>query len=609
MRQLLNRWRQAERSILISAAIFLLLTFVLIVFFQLRQLSTLRQYAPVGVDNAVWPYTQLSIEYHRLQAQIDRTLLTQGNPAELERLQTRYDMFVSRVEIILHAKTALPLSSQATNQKTVKAITELVAFADERLNGQTTQDYDATWLRSLQARLNLLEEGIGQFLLQANLGTAREADIRSKTVQQQALISTLIAVFQFILLIGLMIMIYRQYALATKRQIELEILNHTLEQTSLMAQQTSHAKTQFVTNMSHEIRTPMNGVVGMLDLLADTSLNPRQRELTDTARNSARHLLALLNDILDVAKLESGKLTLENHPYDLARLLNEVQQLLLGQAQIKQIGLKLTAPEHFHHWQLGDEVRVRQVMFNLIGNAVKFTERGQVEIDLVVQPDHFQIAVKDSGIGMSAQTLSQLFQRFNQGDASTTRKYGGTGLGLEISRSLMEMMGGGISVESALGHGSIFTVNLPRHDCEAPVVANTAADDEQLVSLRILAVDDNPINLKVIGALLQKLGQQVSLANNGEEAIRAVQQEQFDLILMDGQMPVMDGAEATRQIRQLGGPFARLPIVALTADVLSEARDHYLAAGMNDYLSKPIDMAALKRLLYLVGRGEPLSHP
>ncbi|QLI82368.1 response regulator [Chitinibacter fontanus] len=609
MRQLLNRWRQAERSILISAAIFLLLTFVLIVFFQLRQLSTLRQYAPVGVDNAVWPYTQLSIEYHRLQAQIDRTLLTQGNPAELERLQTRYDMFVSRVEIILHAKTALPLSSQPANQKTVQAITELVKFGDERLNGQTIQDYDAMWLRSLQARLNLLEEGIGQFLLQANLGSAHEADIRSKTVQQQALISTLIAVFQFILLIGLMIMIYRQYALANKRQIELEVLNHTLEQTSLMAQQTSNAKTQFVTNMSHEIRTPMNGVVGMLDLLADTSLNPRQRELTDTARNSARHLLALLNDILDVAKLESGKLTLENQPYDLARLLNEVQQLLLGQAQIKQVGLQLNLPDDFHHWQLGDEVRVRQVMFNLIGNAVKFTECGQVEISLEVQPEHFQIAVKDSGIGMSAQTLSQLFQRFNQGDTSTTRKYGGTGLGLEISRTLMEMMGGDISVESTLGQGSIFTVNLPRHDCEAPVATSAAADHEQLSSLRILAVDDNPINLKVIGALLQKLGQQVSFANNGEEAINAVQQAQFDLILMDGQMPVMDGAEATRRIRQLGGSFTRLPIVALTADVLSEARDHYLAAGMNDYLSKPIDMAALKRLLYLVGRGEPLSHP
>jgi signal transduction histidine kinase len=369
-----------------------------------------------------------------------------------------------------------------------------------------------------------------------------------------------------------------------------------LQDTQLRLQEASKAKSQFLANMSHEIRTPINGILGMLTLLEQTPMDHEQREQVALARHSAELLLGLVNDILDFSKIEAGKMTLEQLPLDLNRMLRQLEATFRNEAERKGLQLHTRIDPALSQWVLGDVLRLQQVINNLLSNAFKFTDQGQIHLELsLVNSGQLRIQVQDSGIGISSEAASTLFQSFTQADSSTSRKYGGTGLGLKISRELVELMGGSMDFSSQPGQGSVFWLDLPYRPCEAPQVKSTNPTDLPVwQNQRVLLVEDNLVNQKLAIKLLEKFGIQPDLAINGEEAVERAGQHAYDLILMDCQMPVMDGYTATRTLRTAGYGG---PIVALTANASTEDRDHCHAAGMDDFLAKPYRMESLIEIL------------
>ena len=365
------------------------------------------------------------------------------------------------------------------------------------------------------------------------------------------------------------------------------------------AEAAAQAKTEFLATMSHEIRTPMNGVLGFAHLLAGTPLNEEQRDYVATIRSSGQALLSLIDDILDFSKIEAGGMTLECNPFDLERALREVVELLGPQAGRRGISLEFQRQDNVPVVLLGDAGRVRQVVTNLVGNAIKFTERGRVIVRMSrdAGAGTARVDVVDTGIGIPADKLGGLFRQFAQVDASTTRRFGGTGLGLAISKQMVELMDGSIGVRSVPGEGSTFWFTLPA-SADAPALAapeapvQPAAATLQLqrdgMPLRVLVAEDNAVNQKLARRLLELAGCEVDIANNGREAVAMSECGTYHLVIMDCHMPEMDGFEATRAIRERHPRGAGLPIIALTASALPSDRDECLAAGMDDFLTKPI---------------------
>ena len=407
------------------------------------------------------------------------------------------------------------------------------------------------------------------------------------------------------------------------------------------AESSSLAKTQFLANMSHEIRTPLNGVVGMIELLRLSDPSPLQQRYLEAATQSSQALLRLIDDILDLSKIEAGKVELEHAPFHLPSVIHDARSLFSDQARAKGLALSASSDSDLNVVLVGDAHRLLQILTNLVGNALKFTSEGGVTISASCLEDRgtelcLRFTVTDSGIGVPASKQEAIFDAFSQADSSTTRRYGGTGLGLSIARQLCHVMGGEIGVDSAVGKGSTFwftavlekqlastepSVIVARSNPALPQRAPSGAATKPvspiqrafkealgrtgLSTIRILLVEDNPANMRVTQALLEAIGCHVTPARNGLEAVSAYRDDSFDLILMDCQMPEMDGYEAARAIRQLETFQGRTtPVVALTAHALEGSREMSLAAGMNDHLTKPLTLSVLtSKLLEWLGAG------
>jgi len=369
------------------------------------------------------------------------------------------------------------------------------------------------------------------------------------------------------------------------------------------AEAANRAKSTFLATMSHEIRTPLNGVLGMAQAMAADELCAVQRERLDVVRQSGETLLAILNDVLDLSKIEAGKLELEEAEFDIGELAQGAHAAFTAIANKKGLSFDLTVERSARGVYRGDSTRIRQIIYNLVSNGLKFTQQGEVRVIIARIGGALSVQVRDTGIGIPAERLAHLFQKFEQADASTTRQFGGTGLGLAICRELATLMGGAITATSDPGKGTTFEVRLPitrisasaRRSEPAKTPSAPAAPAADALPLRVLAAEDNTVNQLVLKTLLHQIGVDPTVVDNGEEAVAAWEAEDWDLILMDVQMPRMDGPTATRRIRQLEAALGRprTPIIALTANAMSHQVAEYAAVGMDGFVAKPIEIGRL----------------
>lgn len=586
----------------------------------LRQAESVERTARLQGDSITQLTFQMEREFLRLRTELALGL-ARPSGEQWEQVTLRYDIFLSRLSLMRSNPSTALLAERPEYRQLVPMLESLMERAAPMMEHPEAH---ASGLVGLLSEMNSLGPDVQELSFLVNRLINSQIDSQVAIVQNQnRLITILIVLLTLALILTALQLAWRQKRL-DKEQTALEQLNTALHRAKIQAEGANLAKSQFLANMSHELRTPFNGMLGMMSMVADGPLTAGQRDQLQTAQESARHLLSLLNDLLDMSALEAEKLTLSPVPTDPAQLLRDVIALMQPSAREKGLSLALHPAPQVPTTVLADSKRVRQVLFNLLSNAIKFTEQGCIDVHARCETQgtraHWTIRVQDSGIGIPADTLPRLFQRFAQADSSTSRRFGGTGLGLEISRSLARLMDGDLYATSTEGVGSEFTfewwsdicptqaaanavttepVTLPPPKQESPPPAPAAAAAAAAADsgMAILVAEDHPVNRKFVGALLERLGHRVTFATTGHEALAAVKEHPFDLVLMDIHMPEMDGLTSTRLIRQLPGERGQLPILALTADVMPGSEERALAAGVNEFLSKPVQREDLEAAL------------
>jgi signal transduction histidine kinase/CheY-like chemotaxis protein len=572
---------------------------------QLRQSESLEDNWQLKADSVTALAFQFEREFLRLRHVVDVAVQT-PSPANLDELSLRYNIFLSRKVLLEDNPSTRLIRDRTEYQQLLPRLEEFIAQAEPVLAAPLPKPQQ---LQALLAQLNGMGPNVQALSFAATSVMAVLIETKQHTIRAQGTTIVRLTIAQLVLLLLAAAALWVRHKRLVRERIALEELTHELREARQKAEAASEGKSRFLANMSHELRTPFNGMLGMLGMLETTTLTSQQADYTHTVRESAQHLLTLLNDILDVSAMEAGKLKLKPAPLELRGLLNSTEALMQSSAHHKGLTLSVTQSPALPQWVLADATRLKQILFNLLSNGIKFTEKGHVTmaVDLsdtfkTVAP--LRITVTDTGIGMDEQAVSRLFQRFYQVESGADRRFGGAGLGLDISRTLARLMEGELTVSSRPGVGSTFTLTLPLPVCDAPAALvstptqTAAAPCEPLPPpAKILVAEDHPVNRKVMAALLGKLNCEVTFCENGQEAVDAVATRTFDLVFMDIHMPVMDGLAATRLIRQSGIDPQRLPIIALTADVMNEARENALQAGVNEFLTKPVRLPELQQAM------------
>ena len=548
-------------------------------------------------ESLVWTFIQMEREVERVERALSR-LHDPADRAARAEIVDRFDIALSRVEM-LELSPLLHMGDEGGRMR------DMLDSALSKLGAVTP------WFDRLTDTVPPADEVAGMLVLldgtMSRLGTVANFANQMNAQVRHSLTDGYKATFNG--LVGAVATLLGTLAIAG---IVLARQWRGLSAARHAAQAATAAKSAFLATMSHEIRTPMNGVIGSVSLLAQSPLSADQKRLVETIDSCGTALLALIDDVLDISRIDSGRVELEDRPFDPRALAGSAADILALRARDRGIDLQVHVAPDVPAMLHGDGARLRQVVVNLLSNAVKFTDHGGVALRLEVAGEKLRLSVQDTGIGISAQAQATLFDDFTQADASISRRFGGTGLGLAISRRLVTAMGGTIGVDSSPGQGSLFHVTLPLRPAAPPpaaVVAQVAtpvakapaqaAPPSQAAAapLRVLVAEDTRVNQEVIRGLLEYRGHLATVVPDGEEAVLAAQQNRYDLVLMDMQMPRLDGLGATRAIRALPGPASRVRIVALTANSFAHDREACLAAGMDGFMAKPITLERLDAAL------------
>ena len=589
---------------------------------QVTQNEAIRKGSQMRMDSVTAMAFQFEREFLRFRQALDVAVRT-PDQSDPDDLVLRYDIFVSRLNLLRDNPSTDALLKRPELVKALALVDQLIERTDIEL---AKMPLNLAKLGDVLKEFNTIGPEVQALSLAADSLVTRLVEQQKNDLLSKSEHIIWLTLAQLVLLLAAAgALVIRQRRQEEQRRA-VEKLTQDLRDAKFEAESANRGKSLFLANMSHELRTPFNGILGMLSLLEESPLNAQQIDHIQTVRRSANHLMELLTDILDVSALESGKLALKQGPVSPHGLLLKVEALMKPLSADKKLSFTMDVQSALPQWVHADGTRIKQILFNLINNAIKFTTQGNVTLTVRNSQDTGSVAglefeVKDTGIGISPEGMTRLFQRFYQVDSGIDRKFGGTGLGLVISRSLATMMGGGIVVQSTVGVGSIFTLTLPLTACAAP--ADAPADGAQQVQVntalastaslmpapaatdrtqapvappapRVLVVEDHPVNSEFIGVLLSRLGCESVFCEDGQQALDSVREQMFDLILMDINMPVMDGLTATRAIRALPSAIARVPIIVLTADIVNDARDQALAAGATDFLTKPVQIAQFR---------------